>query len=166
MIHILNTDQSSIPLIRQLAGQIWPEAYRSILSPGQIGYMMEMMYSVDSLTEQMEQKKHRFLLICDDDRAVGFASYSYENKGNRIYLRLHKIYLDKTVRGKGFGLQVINHLKALAIQKKAEWIELNVNRKNPALEFYTRAGFEKAGEEAIDIGNGYIMDDYIMRMKM
>lgn len=166
MMNIRVVDKSAIPLIQKLAAQIWPETYQSILSPGQIDYMMKMMYSDDALTEQMDRKNHQFLILSDDDLEIGYASFSYEEKGDHVCLRLHKIYLDKSVRGKGYGLQVINHLKTLAEEKRADLIELNVNKNNPAFEFYIRAGFEKAGEEKIDIGNGYIMDDYVMRLKM
>jgi ribosomal protein S18 acetylase RimI-like enzyme len=43
---------------------------------------------------------------------------------------------------------------------------LNVNRENPALGFYKKKGFEVIKTEDIDIGNGYFMNDYVMRLKV
>ena len=41
-------------------------------------------------------------------------------------------------------------------------VELNVNRKNPALSFYRHMGMTIASSGDFDIGNGYFMNDYIM----
>ena len=41
-------------------------------------------------------------------------------------------------------------------------LQLNVNRNNKAKEFYERQGFAVIKEEDIDIGNGYLMNDYVM----
>ena len=42
-------------------------------------------------------------------------------------------------------------------------IVLNVNRKNPAIMFYQKIDFVIDTEEIIDIGEGFVMDDYIMK---
>jgi ribosomal protein S18 acetylase RimI-like enzyme len=43
-------------------------------------------------------------------------------------------------------------------------LELNVNKYNPALGFYKKLGFSVISEEVIEIGEGYVMDDYIMEL--
>ncbi len=40
---------------------------------------------------------------------------------------------------------------------------LNVNRCNKARNFYEARGFQVIAEEDIDIGNGYLMNDYLMQ---
>jgi ribosomal protein S18 acetylase RimI-like enzyme len=40
-------------------------------------------------------------------------------------------------------------------------IVLNVNKNNNAILAYEKMGFKKIREEKIDIGNGYIMDDFV-----
>jgi hypothetical protein len=39
-----------------------------------------------------------------------------------------------------------------------------VNRYNKARQFYEKMGFVVIGEEDIDIGNNYLMNDYIMEV--
>jgi diamine N-acetyltransferase len=41
-------------------------------------------------------------------------------------------------------------------------LRLNVNRFNKAVGFYENFGFRVIGQEDIDIGQGYFMNDYIM----
>ena len=43
-----------------------------------------------------------------------------------------------------------------------EKLVLNVNRFNKAKDFYEKLGYTVAGEEKVDIGNGFIQDDYVM----
>jgi ribosomal protein S18 acetylase RimI-like enzyme len=43
---------------------------------------------------------------------------------------------------------------------------LNVNKYNSAIQFYHKIGFEIAKEEVIDIGNGFVMDDYVMEKQL
>ena len=41
-------------------------------------------------------------------------------------------------------------------------LELNVNKKNPAFDFYLQQGFEVEKAVVLEIGNNYVMDDYVM----
>jgi hypothetical protein len=43
---------------------------------------------------------------------------------------------------------------------------LNVNKYNSAQDFYKKLGFCIDYEEVIDIGNGYVMDDYVMEKEL
>jgi hypothetical protein len=41
-----------------------------------------------------------------------------------------------------------------------------VNRYNKAKGFYEKLGFKVIGKEDIDIGNGYLMNDYVMQLEI
>jgi ribosomal protein S18 acetylase RimI-like enzyme len=43
-------------------------------------------------------------------------------------------------------------------------IFLNVNKNNEARFFYEKLGFSLVKEEVIAIGQGYVMDDYVMEI--
>ena len=53
MITIKEASAEHIINIQALAKVAWPVAFAEILSPKQIGYMMEMMYSDEALREQL-----------------------------------------------------------------------------------------------------------------
>ena len=42
-------------------------------------------------------------------------------------------------------------------------LELQVNKKNIARKFYEKNDFVVESELQLDIGNGFIIDDYVMR---
>lgn len=125
--------------------------------------MLELMYSSESLLKQMEEQHHEFILCYDGNKAVGFASFS--NVGEGMF-KLHKIYILPDRQGRGIGRFMIDHIIRAIREKGAVALDLNVNRHNPARFFYERLGFEIIREEDIDIGNGYWMNDFVMRKQL
>jgi ribosomal protein S18 acetylase RimI-like enzyme len=154
--------EKDIPLIRNMSMQVWPQTYSTILTPDQISYMLEMMYSEQSLSKQMKEQ-HEFIIVNDGTDPVGFASFSLQSPG--IY-KLHKIYMLPFMQGKGAGKFVINEILKAIHRKGGQALQLNVNRNNKAVDFYKKIGFDIIREEDINIGNGYFMNDYVMEKKL
>jgi len=153
-----------VPLIRQLALKIWPHTFKDILSLDQVNYMLDLMYKEKTLFQQIE-KGHQFFVLEENNEAIGFVgielNYPEENK-----LRIHKIYLLPEKQGLGLGKVMINFLIQKGKELNCVSLHLNVNRFNNAVEFYKRIGFEIIAEEDIDIGNGYLMEDFVMEYKL
>jgi len=147
--------------IRNLAQLIWPEAYGEIISKEQIEYMLELMYSEKSLKEQME-KGHQFILAMNDDLPIGFAAFSKKSDEEPKIFRLHKLYVLPRQHAQGVGSFLLNYLIAESKAAGAILLELNVNKFNIAKQFYDKKGFTILREEVLDIGEGYVMDDYVM----
>jgi len=162
MLSIQKAGITDIPLIRRLAYEIWPSAYGNILSAGQLNYMLKLIYSEEALASQMTEGQ-QFYIAYHKDEAIGFAAVG--PYGNATY-KLHKIYLLPQIQGKGAGKQLLQYVIEIAKAGKVEWLVLNVNRNNPALHFYRKIGFEISEEADIDIGNGYYMNDYIMKLSI
>ncbi|HPG12152.1 MAG TPA: GNAT family N-acetyltransferase [Chitinophagaceae bacterium] len=155
-------DTSDVSLIRNLALQIWPPTYSHILSPEQIEYMLDMMYSESSLKEQMQKGSH-FVLVYTENEPVGFAAYI--KTGNNLY-KLDKIYVLSEQQGKGIGKQMIDHVTDIIKNQGATALQLQVNRNNKARQFYEKLGFSVLYEKDFPIGNGFVMDDYVMEKKL
>ena len=153
-------DLDDIPTIGYLAQQIWPSTYGEILTPEQLDYMMEMIYSPDSLNEQITQLHHQFLMAELDEEAVGFASYSI-TEDEAVY-KLHKIYVHPKTQGLGVGRALLDFVIEQILENGASTLRLNVNRYNKARQFYEKLGFSVTKEEDIEIGNGFQMNDYVM----
>ncbi|MEP6926471.1 MAG: GNAT family N-acetyltransferase [Ginsengibacter sp.] len=163
MLSIKIADIIDLPVIHDLAHRIWPVAFANILSPEQLKYMLEKMYSPDSLQNQFVVSQHNFILVFDEQIPVGFASFSPKEKNSDIY-RLHKIYILPQQQGSGTGKLLLTHIINSIKTSGASSLELNVNRRNIARLFYEKQGFAITGEEDIDIGHGYFMNDYVMEL--
>lgn len=163
MKSIKAASSNDLHIIQDLAHKIWPDAYGDILSPEQLKYMLDKMYSISSLQYQATELKHNFILVLVENIPVGFASFSPKEKGSSVF-RLHKIYVLPQLQGNGTGKFLLESVINSVRQLGATSIELNVNRHNKARSFYLKQGFEITGEEDIDIGNNYFMNDYIMEL--
>ena len=163
MISITPATESQLSIVQTIAYQTWPDTFAAILSPEQIDYMLEMMYSDEALKTQVTERNHVFLLAQERDNGsyLGFLSYELNYKGVP-QTRIHKIYLLPASQGKGVGKQLIDKVATLAKEAQNDTLSLNVNRHNKAIQFYERLGFRHVANEQIDIGNGFIMDDYVM----
>jgi ribosomal protein S18 acetylase RimI-like enzyme len=156
---------TDMPIIHNLAHEIWPSAYGDILSPAQLKYMLNQFYSLSSLQKQVTELKHHFILILDENIPVGFASFSLKEKDSSIF-RLHKIYVLPQQQGTATGKLLLEYVINSAKLSGATSLELNVNRHNKARSFYEKYGFTITGQEDIDIGAGYFMNDYVMKLAL
>ena len=166
MIQIRNATIEDLSVIRSLAYDIWPVVYAGIISAGQIEYMLGKAYTIDALQEQIAVKQHRFIVIEEDANILGFASFGEKNNAEKNIFRLHKLYLALHQHGKGLGKMLVDHVAAEASNAGAEYLELNVNRRNPTVAFYRKMGFKVEKEIMEHIGNGYTVDDYIMLLNL
>ncbi|MGV3697422.1 GNAT family N-acetyltransferase [Flavobacterium sp.] len=158
----INTDLN-FTHIRMIALEVWPVAYGAILSSEQLEYMLEMMYSVEALREQYEEKGHHFIVAVEDEVPVGFASFEFDY--NQLpKTKIHKLYVLSSQQGKGTGRILIDYISEEAKRSNQSSLILNVNKYNKAQYFYAKLGFSIIDEEVIDIGEGYVMDDFIMEM--
>ena len=148
--------------VTALAHQIWPVVFKDILTPAQIAYMLEWMYSPTTLAEQMNNG-HLFYILENESAHIGYMgiqpAYPFED-----FLKIHKLYVLPSEQGKGFGKLLIEHAVSVARNHKIPSITLNVNRFNKAVVFYKSLGFRITNEEDIDIGHGYLMEDYVMEL--
>lgn len=152
---------SDAALIAQLADSIWRKHYSTIISTEQIDYMLQSMYSTESLLKQMEDG-HQFTLVYNSETPIGYISLS--TKDNRNYF-LHKFYVEVNEQGKGIGSSLFKSI--LREMPNAETIELTVNRQNyKAVNFYFKNGFTIKEVEDFNIGNGYFMNDFVMIKKI
>lgn len=161
-IIIRRATAADIDTIHAMAHTIWPPTFGDILSAEQINYMLNLIYSKLSLQSQVEQG-HIFLLAEEHGNPIAYADYSFLK--NTIY-KLNKIYILPSHQGKGIGRLLVEYIIQAIKKENATSLLLNVNRYNKAKGMYERLGFKVIGEEDIDIGNGFFMNDYIMEKKL
>lgn len=157
---IRQAQEKDIEIIRELANKSWHSAYSNILDQEQIDYMLEMMYSQQMLEQHFQNPNFEYYLIYSDNNPLGFMGFErhYEN----LVTKLHRIYFLDEARGKGLGKSSIDFLKKETRRSGDHRIILTVNKNNAAQNFYESQGFKIYDETVFDIGNGYVMDDYLM----
>jgi len=161
MINIIPATAEDFPIIRQIAYTTWPIAYGHILSKAQLDYMLGAFYSTETLTQNLKEKGHFFMLAKEGENVLGFTSFEH-NYNNKNVTHVHKLYILPETQGKGIGKLLIGAVEKAARNNNSDAITLNVNRFNKAQEFYRKFGFEITATVDVQLDHGYLMEDYIM----
>ncbi len=156
----------SIPIIQHIAKITWAIAYQEIISNEQLVYMLDKMYSTESLQNQIQVQGHQFILANLENKPVGFASFNNKETTPEKRVKLHKIYVDPSQQAKGVGKSMLQFIMNDISKEGVKFLELNVNRENKAIGFYNKLGFTIIAEEDIPIGNGFFMNDYVMQISL
>ncbi len=148
--------------IAALAEAIWREHYTPIIGKSQVDYMLHHFQSEPAIAGQMEGGMHYYLMEYDGSPAGYFA---FEKQEDCLFLS--KIYVLSSLRGKGLGRSAMTFITGQAEQLACRCVTLTVNRHNSAsIAAYQRMGFRKEGPVVKDIGGGFVMDDYRMRLDL
>jgi len=157
------TTSSQADLVAGLAKTIWYDHYSPIIGKDQVDYMLGKYQTSKAIQTQMEQEGNFYYLIHYEFVPVGYIGIIEKNHE----LFLSKLYVLSSVRGKGIGHKAIDFLVARCREIGAPHINLTVNKQNESsIAAYEKLGFEIYGEVVSDIGSGYVMDDYLMRLKV
>lgn len=159
-MEFIKATESDIPLIQELARRSWENAYAEILSDEQMEYMLNTMYSKEEIADHLQNPDYHYFLIKDEDSYEGFIGY--ENGYEEKTTKLHRIYLVPESKGKGLGKKALLFLNDKVSEYGDKRIILNVNKHNSARNFYESQGYNVYGEGVFDIGNGFVMDDFLM----
>lgn len=163
-MNIRKANVQDIALIRELAKKSWESAYVGIISAEQISYMLSTMYSEQELKSHFTENPHyQYFIIEENNEALGFIGFEHHYEPQTT--KLHRIYLIPEAKGKGLGKAGIQLVKKEAKKAGDEIVILNVNKINPAKKVYESQGFTVREEVVADIGNGFVMDDYIMEFR-
>lgn len=167
---IVPVGTGDIPEIIHLACIIWPIAYAEILSPSQVSYMLNLMYSKSALEQQIDSGEQYFYLIKQGNKNAGFAAIGPVSAGFS-YLpasqpqspwKLHKLYVLPQYHGTGMGKALLTYCLHEVVKQGGDYLVLNVNRANSAYRFYQKNEFTILASDDFDIGNGFYMNDFIM----
>ena len=144
--------------VAELAEQIWKQHYTPIIGPEQVGYMLQKYQSAEAIKDQIG-KGIRYYLLKTEHTTAGYLAFSLEE----THLFLSKIYLKQEFRGMGYGSSAMDFVKKCAIRENYQEIRLTVNKNNTrTIQAYEGMGFRNVKAVVQDIGQGFVMDDYLM----
>lgn len=163
--YIRSVTEADLPAIAQLAGVIWRAHYPGIISREQIEYMLDKMYSLETLRDEILLGGVRHELLLVGDEWAGFAALGPTERSRQF--KLHKLYLSQVWQGQGMGSMLLRHCEHEARKLGADHLLLTVNKRNAkAIDAYKRNGFVITKSVVMDIGGGFVMDDYVMNKEL
>lgn len=160
MVTISPAGADDIGVVQALADHVWRRHYPGIISTEQIDYMLEQGYSRDALLRYVDAADAGLALARVDDEPVAFVAWQESGAGS---MKLEKLYVVPKHHGKGVGRALIEHVVQAARRAGCREVMLNVNRNNgSSVRAYEHCGFAIRERGDFPIGNGFVMEDYIM----
>ena len=86
MFTIRKATVADCELIHKMAKEVFPATYKEILSPEQLDYMMDWMYSLPNLYRQITEQHHTYLILSVNHEPAGYSSVQPE--GQRLVREL------------------------------------------------------------------------------
>ncbi len=164
-IRIVAAAEADLPRVAELAGVIWRKHYPGIITPEQIEYMLGLGYSREALRRFIVEEGAGLDLAYVANRLAGFAAYYRADSHDE--LKLDKLYVHQDYHGRGVGSRLIARVEAMATTQGRPTLILNVNKHNAlAIRAYERNGFAVRESVVVDIGGGFLMDDYVMAKRL
>ena len=167
---------ADIRAIADLASVIWHEHFTPIIGIEQVEYMLKKFQSYEAISDAVKNGGYTYYMA-EVGSAEGIGSTegigSAEGNGSKLagYLGAHpdadnvflsKIYVERSHRRRGIASAMLDMVKSDFADKDYMW--LTVNRNNDiAVSTYNALGFDLWREQVSDIGNGFVMDDYVFR---
>lgn len=161
MIKLVSTSEN-LQTTAQLAHKIWNQHYVPIIGQDQVNYMVDKFQSVSAITKQLKEG-YQYFLIEYQSEPCGYLALVPNKSENK--LMISKIYVDIDYRGLRLGKKLLEFTikKAKTEGFKTIWLTVNKNNTN-AIKWYEKKRFKIKEEIVMDIGNGFIMDDYLLEL--
>ncbi len=153
--------------LADLASEIWFEYWPDLIGLDQTRYMVDEFQSLEAIRRDMAENAYEYWFICDPDdgHVVGYTGGHVEPETNRFFIS--KIYLKAPERGKHHASRVIAFYEDLCRERGLDAMYLTVNKHNElGTRAYTAKGFTVIDAVETDIGQGFVMDDYIMEKRV
>lgn len=149
--------------IQELAETTWNACYPGIITAGQIRYMLEQGYQPGTLRTDISERNIRYLLAREAGTPVGFGAHGEAQVAGEI--KLHKLYVHPDRQRCGIGARIVEHISRERRDGGFQKLILAVNKGNlQAIRAYHKYGFTHRESVVVDIGDGYVMDDYILEL--
>jgi ribosomal protein S18 acetylase RimI-like enzyme len=152
-----------IGAIARIAAEIWYEYYVPIIGRAQVDYMVPKFQSSAAMLEQIREG-YEYFSMQQDGALAGYLAVQPQPAAGRLFIS--KLYLHRTARGRGTGRAAMEFIEETARQRGLGLLSLTVNKENPSVRAYQRMGFEIAEAIVIDIGGGFVMDDFRMEKRV
>lgn len=153
------TTRAQFAVVAGLAREIWDEYYVPLIGRAQVDYMVSKFQSSGAMAGQVREG-YEYFLTERDGRSIGYCAVQPQPADNSLFLS--KLYLLRDARGAGTGRVCMEFIEQLARSRGLTLLWLTVNKGNPAVQAYERLGFRIAADLVIDIGGGFVMDDFRM----
>ncbi|WP_350284169.1 GNAT family N-acetyltransferase [uncultured Croceitalea sp.] len=166
-IEFKRCELEDLEVLAKISRKTFAKAFEADNHPDDFKVYLDKAFSRAKLKDELLHQHTVFYFVLHKGRTIGYfkvnefdaQSEFQESEG----LELERIYVISESQGKGFGLQIVDEVFQIAIEKAKRYVWLGVWQQNPgAVRFYEAYGFVKTGTHPYYIGKDK-QTDWIMR---
>ena len=145
----------------ELMQRIYPPAYAHFWED-QGSWYLNAQYGSENFKKELQEKgsyyyyiRFRESITTKEYTTIGILkiieNYTYPEQPEASGFKVHRIYLDTTIQGKGIGKQLMMYSEKRAQETKHNLIWLDAMDQHPqAMSFYKKLGFTKGSLQSLD----------------
>jgi ribosomal protein S18 acetylase RimI-like enzyme len=157
-------------LITDLSRKTFYDSFAADNTKDNMDKFMNEQFTKQKLLDEVKQPWHIFFLAFVSDEPVGYVKMRDSSVPaelvNQSCIEIARIYSVQHKMGKGVGRMLMQTCHDIANQKKKKILWLGVWEKNQrAIDFYTKWGFEKFGEQNFILGDD-VQRDWLMKKNL
>ncbi|WP_256298117.1 GNAT family N-acetyltransferase [Haloarchaeobius salinus] len=152
--HVLRpAERADVPGVQRVARAGWHAAYDDVMDPDTVDDCIDDWYDAETLVEAIEDDDVDYLVATVDDRVVGYASVGPTGDDHPASVAgLYSIYVHPRCWGQGIGTSLFERCVTRLRERGFERLVLRVIADNDVgISFYRRHGFERTGEETVEL---------------
>jgi len=161
-MQISKIEKDRIKELSIFSKDVFIDYYNDLIGNKQARYMADLFLSEESIEKLIDQGAI-FIVAEENNEILGFSEYLLEE--NKVFLS--KLYVSKNYRNQGIGKMMLDSCIEYSKENNIDTIYLTVNKNNTSsINVYKHCGFKIVDSVVNDIGNNYVMDDYIMELSL
>ncbi|WP_299764136.1 GNAT family N-acetyltransferase [uncultured Dokdonia sp.] len=149
------------PALYELMKRIYPPAYEHFWQD-QGNWYINNLYTLENLKKELQEKgsyyyfvRFRESVYNKEYTTIGILKIiencTYPEQPDRQSFKVHRIYLDTTIQGKGIGRRLMQYAQTRAQETGHQLIWLDAMDQHPqAMNFYNSLGYIKGGLQHLD----------------
>ena len=130
-----------------LMWRIYPPEYAHFWKNEDCTFYINNQFSKETLSKELKEKQLYYFVV-ENNENVGILRLKFDEFPNKTIdatrvIKLHRIYLDPKVQGKGLGTKTLNFIDEVARLNNYKYIWLNAMLDKPsAVSFYLKNGYK------------------------
>ncbi len=143
LIPIQIADQSKL---FQMMEVVYKSAYQHFWTD-QGDWYLELCYNPENVKKELSRSRSHYFFVVFEGTSVGILKYDYPFSPRETdipnAMKLHRLYLDSSVHGKGIASELMRYVEKIAIENSLDYIWLEAMLEKPqAKRFYEKMGYE------------------------
>mgnify|MGYP003648227569 CR=1 FL=1 len=160
------------PILFTLMQKVYKTAYQDFWTDKGEWYL-DLSYNEGNLKKELARDRSNYFFVVFEEKLVGILKYDFPFSPREVEIpnamKLHRLYLDQSVHGKGIAIDLMLYIEAIAKKNSLDFIWLETMAEKPqAKRFYEKMGYERVFTYELDFERLHpeVTEIHIMKKKI